>query len=150
VRRPRLSLCFGVLLILAGAIWAIERLVVTDEEALEALVRAAAEAIRSDDGASLERTLAPEFEASQRDRAGTVRWVGRQWRRYRPFRLEVEVGRIGVEGDRATLQAVGSMTVMARPVEVHVDLEARRAADGWLFTGARYRVSVGAGADLLR
>jgi len=135
--RPRIPVWLGLLVVLAGLAFLIERLIVTDEEAVEALIEDAARAVREGDFEALTALLAPDFEAEGREREAAVAWISTLKRRWRPLGLEVEVREVVVEGDTAKAPVLVSMTVMARPVRFLVEVDSRQTDRGWRMSGAR-------------
>jgi Domain of unknown function (DUF4440) len=125
------------ILLLAFVVYGIERLIVTDKEAIEALGDAVAEAIQKEDYARLEGLLDPGFEYAGRDRATTIGYVRGLVRQYRPIGVQVHLFDIHVEGDHATAAGVVSASVMGRPQEMRVDATLVRSADGWVLEGAK-------------
>ncbi len=134
--QSRLSLWLGVLLLVGGAAFLLERLVVTDAEAVEALVERAADAVRDGDFEALAATLGAEFRVEGRAGEEAVAWIRKLRRNYRPLGIEAEVGDVEVAGDRAVAPTVVSMTVLARPVRLGAAVHCRLIDGQWLITAA--------------
>jgi len=133
VTRTRLVLALAAIAALAA--WGIERLVVTDREAIEALIEGARAAVVRGDGPALESMLADDYAERGLDRAGAIAWIQRLWRRSQLSALTVDVEDVRVEGDRAAARVTVSPTMGFGGTRFggRVDLE-RRAA-GWRITG---------------
>lgn len=134
---PRRAIWLGAAIALGALAWGIERLVVTDTEAIEALVERAEEAVRDGDFETLAGLLHPDYEAEGRDRDEAVRYVRRLWRRYRPVGLDVELGTVRVEGDRAEAPAVADVRALGRPFTIRLRTGFGRTPDGWRLREAR-------------
>jgi ketosteroid isomerase-like protein len=134
--RLRPSLWLGVLLVVGGLVLLVERVIVTDAEAVEALVQRAAEAVREGDFEALAATLGAGFTVEGRTGKEALDWIRKLRRNYRPLGIDAEVGEVEVSEDRAVAPTVVSMTVMARPVHLRAAVHCRRAEDGWRITAA--------------
>jgi hypothetical protein len=120
----------------------IERLVVTDEEAVTVRIEAASAAVANRDFAALRDALDEEYAADGRDREAAARYVEAQVRRYEPTSLAVDVRDVVVHGDVATAKAVltGRTSLYGDSIVVEVSL--RKRPDGWRITSAQHaRVS---------
>jgi hypothetical protein len=133
VTRTRLVLALAAIAALAA--WGIERLVVTDREAIEALIEGARTAVVRGDWPALESTLADDYAERGLDRAGAIAWIQRLWRRSQLSALTVDVEDVRVEGDRAAARVTVSPTMGFGGTRFggRVDLERREA--GWRITG---------------
>jgi len=134
--RLRPSLWLGVLLLAAGLVYLVERLIVTDAEAVQALVERAAEAVREGDFEALAGTLGAEFTVEGRTGQEAVDWIRKLKRNYRPLGLEVEVGEVEVSEDRAMAPTQVSMTVLARPVRFDAAVHCQNTNGEWRITSA--------------
>lgn len=134
--RFRPSLWLGALLLVGGLIFLVERLIVTDAEAVEALVERATQAAREGDFEALAATLAPEFTVEGRTGEEALAWIRKLRRNYRPLGIEAEVGEVEVAEDRAMAPTLVSMTVMARPVRFRAAVHCQRANGEWRITAA--------------
>ena len=134
--RLRPSLWLGVLLGVGGLVLLVERLIVTDAEAVDALVQRAAEAVREGDFEALAATLGAGFTVEGRTGEEALDWIRKLRRNFRPLGIEAEVGEVEVSEDRALAPTVVSMTVMARPVRLRAAVHCRRGEDGWRITAA--------------
>lgn len=135
--RPRIPVWLGALVVLAALGFLLERLIVTDEEAVEALVEDAAKAVREGDFQALTALLALDFEAEGRERDEAVAWIRTLTRRWRPLGVEAKVQKVEVEGDTAKAPTLVSMTVMARPVRFLVEVDCKKTDRGWRIHAAR-------------
>jgi hypothetical protein len=136
VMRFRPSLWLGALLLIGGLVFLVERLIVTDAEAVEALVEQAAEAAREGDFEALGALLMPEFTVEGRTGKEAVDWIRKLRRNYRPLGIEVEVGDVQVAEDRSRAPTLVSMTVMARPVRFRAAVHCQRIDGGWRIAAA--------------
>jgi hypothetical protein len=125
-------------LLLAGTALLVERLWVTDREAVEALVAEAEDAVRSGEFGRLLPLLDPGLAFEGRDAEATVRYVESLWKRHRPLGLSAEVQACDVAGDEAEARVDVRTMVLARPVSVRLDLDLRRTPDGWVVSAAEY------------
>ena len=101
-----------VLLAIVGAAvlaWAIERLIVTDREAIEAVVERGARAIERGDWDAVASIFDDEALEGGRDRRELLRFVKSSWEATGAASLSAEVLDLAVSGDRA------SSRVRARP-----------------------------------
>lgn len=121
-----------LLLVLGLLIWGVERLIVTDAEAIENLAEAMAEDIRDKRWADLEGRLHPEFQYGRRDREKTVEHVRGLVERHKPTGVGVSLFEIEVVGDTATANGHVWGNVAGRPVRVSIGAKLLRGEDGWL------------------
>jgi hypothetical protein len=100
LRRP---LVVAGLLLAVAAAWTVERLVVTDREAIEALLSETADAAKRGDWAAVRRALVEDFQGMEADEV--VSWIrGFAGAGVFPgWSLSVED--VAVEGDRAAARA---------------------------------------------
>lgn len=134
--RLRPSLWLGVLAVVAGLVLLVERLIVTDAEAVEALIERAAEAVRQGDFEALADTLEADFTVDGRTGEEALTWIRRLYRNFRPLGIEVEIGEIEVVDDRAMAPTVVSMTVMARPFRFAASVHCQRTDGDWRIVSA--------------
>jgi hypothetical protein len=132
---PRSPLLF--LLLVALLVFGLERLIVTDTEAIEQLARDAAQAIRVEAWGQLESLLHEDFDYEGRDRAATLEHVRSLARKYKPIDVGITVVDVKVDGDEATARGVVRATAMGRTAQVPVDASFRRTADGWRLAKVR-------------
>ncbi len=135
--RPRPLLWLGAVCVLLGVAWGIERLVVTDKEAIRALVERTTEAVKTGDFDAVAQAFDPAYDAEGRDRDGMVEYLRTLWRRFRPLGLEVDLGEVTVEGDDASALAEISANVVGRPTRIEVTTVFRRTDAGWRIAAAR-------------
>jgi len=108
----------------------IERLIVTDKEAIQALGEDLAEAIQKQDYGRLEGSLDPDFEYRGRDRTEALEYVRRRVRQYQPLNIKVEFLEIRVEDDTAKAAGNVSALVLGRPWRGRIDATLVRTDDG--------------------
>jgi hypothetical protein len=126
------------LLLLALVVFGIERLIVTDKEAIEGLAEEISLAIQTEDLDHLETLLHPEFDYGGRDRAETLRTVRAAKRKYKPIGVKVVLVDIQVDGDVAEAKGVVAATVYGRPQQLPIEATLERGEDGaWLLRAVR-------------
>ncbi len=118
------------LLVLALAAYGIERLIVTDTEAIETLAEDMAADIEDERWEALEDHLHEDFTYGKLDRRKTIAHVRGLVSKYRPTGVGVSLYEIEVDGDDAT--ALGQVWghVAARPVRVDILVKLTRNDDG--------------------
>lgn len=127
------------LLVIALVVFGIERLIVTDKEAIEAVADEMAVAIQERQLERLEPLLHPEFEFAGRDRTETIAYVRGLVQKYQPMGAKVVFVDIQVEGDTGTADGVIQATVMGRPQQVRVKaVFARTEDDEWVLKKASF------------
>ena len=123
------------LLVLGLLIWGVERLIVTDREAIENLAESLAEDIRAERWDELESRLHEEFRYQRMDRARTVEHVRGLVERTKATGVGVSLYEIEVTGEVATARGHVWGNVAGRPVRVSIDAKLRRDEDaehGWV------------------
>jgi len=122
---------FVALLLLALLAFGIERWIVTDAEAIEALGEEAAAALRERDPEALKGLLDEDFHFDRRDRSATLTQVRRLLERYQPTGIQIRLGKIKVDGDRA--HALGQIQGQASGYRsgYQVEVELIRGEEGW-------------------
>jgi hypothetical protein len=133
VTRTRLVLALAAIAALAA--WGVERLVVTDREAIEALIEGARTAVVRRDWPALESMLAEDYAERGLDRAGAIAWIQRLWQRSRLTALSVEVDDVRVEGDRAAARVTVSPTMGFGSAQFGGRVDLERREEGWRVTG---------------
>jgi hypothetical protein len=113
------------------AAFGIERLIVTDVEAIENLAAKASEAIEERRFEVLEGLMAEDFTYAGRDRAATVAYVRRLVEKHQPPRVGLSLTRVEVDGDGAEASGVVLGTVYGRPMRYPVQAVLVRGEDGW-------------------
>jgi len=130
VQRPRRIHFLGLLaVILVG--YGIERLIVTDREAIEALAAETAAAIQAGDFEGLTNKLHAEFEYGDRDRDQTVAFVRTAVRKFRPVGTRIVLFEITVNGETATAAGQVTATVLGRLQQLRIDAVFRKGEEGW-------------------
>jgi hypothetical protein len=102
--RPRLLI--AALVGVAALAWGVERLIVTDREAIEGVIEDARRAVLADEWEAFAETIDPAYDERGLDRAGLVSWARGLWRRSGSRALGVSVTAVRVEGDRAAARLV--------------------------------------------
>ncbi len=120
-----------ILVVVAGLTVAIERLIVTDAEALEQWAEDAGEAASDVDLERLRALMADEVTFQHRDLDATMEHLGGQLRKYAPRNVAVELRQIEVHGDVAHSDARISCVVVGRPVRLAAKLHFQRADGVW-------------------
>jgi len=124
---------FMGLLVIALVVFGIERLIVTDKEAIEAVGVDMATAIQERQFERLEALLHPDFEFGGRDRMESIAYVRGVVRKYQPIGTKVVFIDIQVQEDTGTADGVIQATVMGRPQQVRVKaVFARTEEDEWV------------------
>lgn len=131
---PRRIVAF--LLAFAALGYGIERLVVTDREAIEELLERAAATVSHDDWDGFAATVDDDFAARGRNKPAFVAFVRTLKDRYKPGGVGLEIGGATINDDRAAAPVVvlpGAPYVGMR-VGGHVDLV--RTGAGWRIAAA--------------
>ncbi|MHC5009676.1 MAG: nuclear transport factor 2 family protein [Planctomycetota bacterium] len=136
---PRLSPGTALLglFLLVGIVIVVERLVVTDREAIRSLVEEATTALREGDFDALADLVHPDYEGEGENAAGAVQRARTVWLRYRPGGLSTELGEISLDGDRAEAPAEAKGWVIGQRMAVSMELTFERMATGWRIRSAR-------------
>lgn len=123
--------------LLGVAAFVVERLVVTDAEAVEARIEAAAEAADRRDFEALRAYLSRDFSADGRDREAFADWVERQVRAGDPRGIEVDLDEVTVGEGEARVR--GELRFGAWGRTLHAKFEARLVLeeDEWRIVSAR-------------
>lgn len=131
----RRTLLFALLGLIALGI-VIERLVVTDREAIESLVDDAQAAFNEQRFEDLEGFLAEEFTYAGRDRAQTLAYLGTLARSYGRAGVVVVMDPPAIEGDQAQASARVRLRALNQFYEIPVSLRFVRSEDGWRLLAA--------------
>lgn len=131
--RPRLLLL--ILLAVGGIAWLVERLVVTDAEAIGSAVTRLASSASAKDWEAFEALLADDFDSPWGDRAKFTRMLAELMKRYDVKDTGVRLGDVTVRGDRgaAAVTALPGAPFQGLRVQGRVDLV--RTDDGWRVVG---------------
>jgi hypothetical protein len=127
---------WGVMLLVAVlAGYLIERLIVTDAEAIEALLERAVAAVDHGDFDVFRDTIDEEYSQDGRDRDGIVKFVSEEYRHWRPSGLRLDVLEVKVTGDEAEAR----IALRARDPggRVLAEVHLVRRAGGWRIRAAR-------------
>lgn len=114
----------------------IERLVVTDAEAIESMMEGAAEALDAGDFDRLGSFLHESFASQGQDRETVLAYIRRLHAGYRPTGLNARMEGVVVEGDGATGVGHVGMQVLGRPHRVRLRMTFLRGPDGWQMASA--------------
>jgi hypothetical protein len=117
----------------------VERLIVTDAEAIEALGDDVAEALAERRFGDLESLLSEGFHYGGKDRAATIAHVRALVERHKPAGIEIRLYDVAVEGDAATAAGRVAGSVYGRPATLDVHATLVREEDGWKFSEIRGR-----------
>ena len=97
----------AVLLLAALAVaLVVERLVVTDREAIFELIGDAAAAVSRDDWDAVGRSIDEAYSARGRDKEALLAWARERWRKSSMRVLILEIVEVQVDGDRASARVV--------------------------------------------
>lgn len=132
-RRPPI---LPTLLLLGLLAFVVERLVVTDLEALERWSQDAADAVNMGDRGALEALLADEFTYGRMDRDTALDLAFGETNRNKLRAVEIKLRRIRVEGDRAEAGASIFATYQEMRGRVRTQLVFVRGEAGWLLLSA--------------
>jgi hypothetical protein len=124
------------LVVLGGVALLVERLIVTDGEAVQGLVDDAAEAVREGDFQGLRGMLAESYRGEGRTPDGAVDRVKGLWKVFRPSGLSAQTLEVEVEGDRARAPVNVRGAVAGRAFVVSLDVEFVREEGGWKVAAA--------------
>lgn len=122
---------FLVLLGVVALGFLVERLIVTDAEAIENLVAEAEQAFNEERFEDLLDILNPDFRFGERDRDGTVAYLRRQAKRFETAGIDVVLDAPRIEGDEATAGARVRVRAMSQLGVVPVSLRFARTEAGW-------------------
>ena len=112
---------------------AIERLIVTDQEAIEEVGRELGRTAGTEDWSAFEALLHPEFEYEGRKRPEAVAYLRGLVRKYKPIGLEVSVFGLEVEGNRATGFGKVKANVYGKRQRIRIEVTFERGPeDTWL------------------
>lgn len=124
-----------LLLVLLGV--GIERLIVTDQEAIEEVGRALGRTAGTEEWGAFEALLHPDFEYEGRKRPEAVAYLRGLVRKYKPIGLEVSVFGLEVEGDRATGFGKVKANVYGKRQRTRIKVTFERGPDdAWLLLEA--------------
>lgn len=121
-----------LLLVLGLVIWGVERLIVTDAEAIEHLADVLAEDIQAERWDDLASRLHEDFRFNGMDRERTVAHVRGLVERSKPTGVGVSLYEIEVAGEFATARGHVWGNVAGRPIRVAIDAKLGRTEDGWV------------------
>ena len=122
---------FIALLLITLVAVGIERLIVTDAEAIEALGETVATAMEERDFEALDSLLDEAFQYRGRDRAETLKHVRSLLSKYKPTGIQIQLQQIEVDEDRATAKGVILGQAYGRPAQFQMDVVLQRTEEGW-------------------
>lgn len=131
-----LSLPLLLLLAAAGAV-VVERLVVTDAEALGQLLEDARDAVAERDFARLRPMLSDDFVWEGLGPDAALERVAGLVRRAQPTRIELDWDEPDLAGDQATVALLLRVWLLGGAYGGHARLRFAREAQGWRLTEAR-------------
>ncbi len=143
LRRPGRVPFLLLLLVAAGVGIGLERLIVTDAEAVEDVVVEATKAVDRGDFEAFGRLLSPTYRGEGGTRDGAVARVRKAWRADGPRALASTVIGVQVDGDAARAQVNVRGFFLGRLFLFRLDVGFVREADGWRVASAEVRDSAG-------
>jgi hypothetical protein len=128
---PRPRIVFLGVVVLGLLAWGVERLVVTDREAIEHLLERTAAAAGRGDWDGVAGALADAFRSQQtrQDKGPFLSWLRSAWESFGRPAPRVAVRETAVEGDTAASRV--RVTVAGFPVAIDARIELVRTDDGW-------------------
>ena len=124
----------GILLLFAVGL-GIERLVISDREAIESLLERAATSVSRDDWDALANALDEEYAEHGRDKQAFVAFVRGLKERHRPQGVGLEIGDTTVDGDRAETRVVVKPGAPYIGLRIGGRVVLVRSPDGWRIRG---------------
>lgn len=121
--------------LLTLAVLGIERLIVTDREAIQDAATGAARALAERRWDALADLLHEEFRHGPRDRAATLAWVRGLVENHAPRGIEVQFSEIDLREEGATASGAVAATVLGRRYVQDVTAEWVREAGRWRLLG---------------
>ena len=123
---------FLMLLALGLVIWGVERLIVTDKEAIENLAEALAEDVRHERWDAMQGRLHPQFEYGKMDGAQTIEHIQDLVKRFQPGNVGLNLFDIEVDGDTAKSKGHVWANAAGRPGRLAIDARFVKTDDGWV------------------
>jgi hypothetical protein len=127
---------FPLLLVLVALGFAVERLIVTDEEALVAWAEAMSEAASTGDRDRARTLISEEFVYGTLDRDKALDLAWRARRNAAVGDLTLSLVQIQIKGDEAHAEGIISAASMARRAELTTRMRFQRSDGGWLLVQA--------------
>lgn len=121
----RTRLLLAAIALVGGLVWLVERLVVTDAEAVEAVLERAATDASSGAWDAVADAFDDGYQEGGRDKAAFLAWAKAQWNRAGLRAITVDVLEVRVEGDRAAARVDARLQPYAQRVPGSVELERR-------------------------
>ena len=126
-----------LLVVLGGVVYLVDRLVVTDREAIEALVERAVQTTREGDFEALGELVDLEYEGKGGSREGVLRLVKSTWSTWRPVQLDADIGEIDVQEGTGEAPVVVTGQVAGQPIALRLAVRFVEREDGWKIAAAR-------------
>ncbi len=127
---------FPILLVLVALGFGIERLIVTDEEALVAWAEALSEAASTGDRDRARTLISEDFTYGKLDRDQALDLAWRARRNAAVGDVSLTLVQILVTGDEASAEGLLGASSMARQAQLRTKLRFRRTDGGWHLTEA--------------
>lgn len=121
------------------AVFGIERLIVTDAEAIQALADETARALTERKYDHLHEVMDEAFRYQGKDRTATIRHVRGLVEKHKPLAIDIKLPEIEIEEDTATARGYVAAQVYGRPVHYPIEAELVRTEDGWMLLEVRGR-----------
>lgn len=122
---------FLLLLLVGLVIWGVERLIVTDKEAIENLAEALADDVRQERWDAMQGRLHPQFTYGELDGPQTIEHIQDLVKRFKPGNVGLNLFDIEVEGDSAKSKGHVWANAAGRPGRLAIDARFVRTDDGW-------------------
>ncbi len=132
-RRPPILAILLAALLLA---FVVERLIVTDLEALDAWAQSASEALDASDMEAFGELITEDFTYGRMDRDAALRYAQAASRSASASGIQIVLRRVEVDGDTATATARIFGTVVGRRYTLQTPVRLERGPDGWLLAHA--------------
>lgn len=126
-RPPILAILLGATLLA----FVIERLVVTDLEALERWAQRASEALDSSDMEAFEELITDDFTYGRMDREAALKFAAGASRQVQASGIQIVLRKITIDGDTAEAQAQIFGTAIGRRYRLETPVRLERGEDGW-------------------
>ena len=125
-----------LLLVLVAVGIGIERLIVTDEEALDQWAESMSEAASHGDRDFARKLIADDFVYGKLDRDQALDLAFRARRNAAVGEISLRLFDLQVDGDGATAEGVISAAAMARRAQLRTKLRFERRSEGWMLVEA--------------
>lgn len=126
-RPPILALLLGLTLLA----FVVERLVVTDLEALEAWAERATAALQASDMEAFDDLITEDFTYGRMDREAALRFAESASRQVSESGIQIVLRKIEIDGDTAEATAQIFGTAIGRRYRLETPVRLERGDDGW-------------------